>query len=62
MRTPPAGPALTASATTRAQRLGFWLGLAAFVAMLLFPAPAGLGAGQGRPPADLLGQLLEGDV
>lgn len=32
------------AAPTRAQRLGFWLGLAVFGTMLLFPAPAGLSA------------------
>ena len=39
-----ARPAPSGSAPTRVQRLGFWLGLAAFVAMLLLPSPDGLGA------------------
>lgn len=39
----PASLTPTDGAPTRAQRIGFWLGLAAFAGMLLLPAPDGLG-------------------
>lgn len=55
------GRAVRGEEPKRAQRLGFWLGLAVFGAMLLLPAPDGLSAAGWRTAAGVL-MALAGTV